>query len=71
MIFKVAEALKLKRALLLTRNMHYCIAIELTVKPEMELGRVSSAQTQPEPEKVSPNPTRNRGLTRKPDSAQQ
>ena len=38
---------------------------------EMETGRVGSARTLPEPEEVSPNPTRTRGLIRKPDSAQQ
>ena len=38
---------------------------------EMESGRVGSARTLPEPEEVSPNPARNRGLIKKPDSAQQ
>ena len=41
------------------------------IESEMESGRVGSARTLPEPEEVSPNPTRNRSLIRKPDLAQQ
>ena len=37
--------------------------------PEMESGQVGSERTLPELEEVSPNPTRNHGLIRKPDSA--